>query len=78
MNQSNKALDASSNDTIRFSILCTTIKDVLLSAKLAISTLFAIRKKFAKKKKRKKRKKEKEVGLELSPVERQIVFLANS
>ena len=75
MNQSNKALDASSNDTIRFSILCTTIKDVLLSAKLAISTLFAIRKKFAKKK---KRKKEKEVGLELTLVERQIVFLANS
>ena len=75
MNQSNKALDASSNDTIRFSILCTTIKDVLLSAKLAISTLFAIRKKFAKKK---KRKKEKEVGLELTLVESQIVFLANS
>ena len=61
MNQSNKALDASSNDTIRFSILSTTIKDVLLSAKLAISILFAIRKKSEKKKK--KRKKEKEVGL---------------
>ena len=43
LNQWNKASEVSSNDEIRFSILSSTVKGVLPSAYLAISTSYAIK-----------------------------------